>query len=131
MRKSEILRGHGAFRAVTTSGRRIDGTSLRSYSLATPSERPAIAIGVTVYDRTLNAVARNRIKRRLREAVTRERTRLFDAAAGAGVRLEVVLGYRPRGTPGPGNRPPAGLSADVARVIDGIISRIRQQWPQQ
>lgn len=131
MRKSEILRGRGVFRGVTNAGRRSDGKYLRSYTIVTQSAEPSLAIGVTVYDRTLNAVQRNRIKRQLRASVDRERNRLFAAVTGAGVAVHMVLGYRARGSTEKHHTPFVELHADVARVIDGIISRIRQQWPQQ
>jgi ribonuclease P protein component len=129
VRKSETLRGHGAFRAVATGGRRLDGRFIRSYTKVASSTRPGWVVGVTVYDRRLTAVERNLVKRRLREALGRERLRLTDAVRTAGVRVEAVLGYRPQA----GERPVsfADLHTDLARVLDGIISRIRQQWPQQ
>jgi RNase P protein component len=95
------------------------------------SPDPSIIFGLTVYDRRLNAVARNRMKRRMREAFTRERPKLAAAAAATGVSIEAVLGFRPPA--GIGRKPVSSveLHADIARVIEAIISRIRQQWPQQ
>ena len=131
MRKSETLHGHGAFRAVTTAGKRLDGTYVRSYTVAVKSTNPSLAVGVTIYDRTLNAVQRNRIRRRMRASVDLERKRLAETAAAGGVTLHVVLGYRPRKDTRGDQTPFVELHADLSRVIDGIINRIRQQWPQQ
>jgi ribonuclease P protein component len=131
VKKSEILRGHGAFRTVANAGRRLDGKHIRSFTVVTRSPAPSFLVGVTVYDRRLPAVVRNRIRRRMREAFARERSKLADAVTSSGVRVETVLGYRPH--VGAGGRPVSffELHEDIARLIDGIISRIHQQWPQQ
>ena len=99
--------------------------------MVTRSPDPSFLVGMTVYDRRLPAVIRNRIRRRMREAFSRERAKLADAVTSSGIRVETVLGYRPHA--GATNRSVSFLELheDIARLIDGIISRIHQQWPQQ
>jgi len=108
----------------------LDGRYIRSYSLVKSSPDPAVVFGLTIYDRRVNAVGRNRIRRRMREAFTQERTKLASAAAASGVSVEAVLGFRPPAGTSWTTISFAELHADIARVIDAIISRIRQQWPQ-
>lgn len=128
MRKSETLRGRGSFRAVARSGMRVDGIYLRSYALLRSATPPSFAVGVTVYGRGINAVRRNRIKRRLREAIRKERGRILEAVCATGTRLELVLGYR-KGGEEP-IAPFAELHADVIRAMERIFRRM-QQWPRQ
>jgi RNase P protein component len=99
--------------------------------VVTRSADPSFTIGVTVYDRRITAVQRNLIRRRMSEAFTRERRRFAEAVQSSGVRVEAILGYRVRAGAGERSTPFAELHADIAHVLEGIISRIRQQWPQQ
>lgn len=126
MKKAETLRGRGAFRSVAQMGMRVDGTYVRAYVLVTSSSSPSFAVGVTVYGRGFTAVRRNRIKRRLRAAVDRERGRIRETVQAAAVRLELVLGYRSSAdTP---IIPFTDLHEDCVRVLDRTFRRM-QQWP--
>ncbi len=129
MKKSDTLRGHGIFRSVARGGRRLDGKFLRAYARVSRGQKPAWVAGVTVYDRSLTAVERNLVRRRLRAAFDREQTKLAETARASGLRVEVVFGYRPQS----GGRVPrfAELHADLAALLEAMINRIRQQWPQQ
>jgi len=131
VRKSETLRGHGVFRTVTANGKRIDGKIIRSYSVISASPSPSFAIGMSVSGRRLNAVQRNRIRRRMREAFARERSRLAGTVEASGVSLATVFSFRPRNGEALKTAAFSDVHADVSSIIDKIISRIRQQWAQQ
>lgn len=125
VKKAETLRGRGVFRSVARTGMRVDGTYLRAYALVTPSSSPSFVVGVTVYGRGFTAVRRNRIRRRLRAAVDRERGRIRETVQAAAVRLELVLGYRsPAETP---IAPFTDLHEDCVRVLDRTFTRM-QAW---
>jgi ribonuclease P protein component len=87
MRRDMRLRRTSDFDRVRASGRRSANSLLVGYVFARGDSDPT-RIGITVGKRTGNAVVRNRIKRRLREAV-----RLAYPTLALG--LDVVLIARP------------------------------------
>ncbi|MDD3669096.1 MAG: ribonuclease P protein component [Alphaproteobacteria bacterium] len=67
MRTTERLKKRRQFLALTHQGRRIVGTGLVMQYL--PNRLPAARVGFTITKKIGGAVVRNRIRRRLREAV--------------------------------------------------------------
>ncbi len=62
------LKSRGSFRAVQTRGRKFVGRTIVVRAVRTSESRPS-RFGFSVSDRVGNAVVRNTVKRRLREAV--------------------------------------------------------------
>jgi ribonuclease P protein component len=67
--KSARILKHASFQTVYQTGGRHFSPLLTAFYLLTPSDTPAARVGITVSRVIGKAVTRNRIKRRLREAV--------------------------------------------------------------
>lgn len=103
----ERLRNRGEFRAVA-GGKRVSrpGFVLQALESAADPSRPP-RFGFTVTRKTGNAVVRNRIRRRLKEAV-----RLCGAESGQAGTDYVLIGRR------------AALSLDFERLTTDLVSGI-------
>lgn len=89
--KSARILKHSSFQTVYQTGRRHFSPLFTAFFVLSPSSQPAARIGITVGRALGNAVTRNRIKRRTREAV-RKHLAVLNAAVGArGFEAEVVL----------------------------------------
>ena len=67
--KSARILTHASFQTVYQTGGRHFSPLLTAFYVLTPSETPAARVGITVSRAIGKAVTRNRIKRRVREAV--------------------------------------------------------------
>jgi ribonuclease P protein component len=67
--KSARILKHASFQTVYQTGGRHFSPLLTAFYVLTPSETPAARVGITVSRAIGKAVTRNRIKRRVREAV--------------------------------------------------------------
>ena len=67
--KSARILKHASFQSVYQTGGRHFSPLLTAFYVLTPSETPAARVGITVSRAIGKAVTRNRIKRRVREAV--------------------------------------------------------------
>ena len=67
--KSARILKHASFQTVYQTGGRHFSPLLTAFYVLTPSENPAARVGITVSRAIGKAVTRNRIKRRVREAV--------------------------------------------------------------
>jgi ribonuclease P protein component len=93
MKKLYRLRRKSEFRSALQGKRIYSGRGL--IALAVPSTAPESRIGVTVSKQLKSAVDRNRARRRLRELARRSLLGPDSAAAGEGIRYDVVLIARP------------------------------------
>lgn len=76
LQKQEIIRGRGAFSTIMSEGQRIQQTHLRGYLLAVDEKfnrGQQFRIGFAVSRQVKSAVARNRIRRLMREAYRRNK----------------------------------------------------------
>jgi ribonuclease P protein component len=90
-RRSRLLK-HAEFDAVYKRGRRHFSPSMTFfYQVDTMAERKAARIGFTVGRALGGAVERNRMKRRLRDAVRHHRAGLDQRLAERGVAAEIVI----------------------------------------
>lgn len=114
MKKRFRLRRQGAFQRVIHAQRLFAGRTLVAF--ARPAEGGGLRVGVAVSRQLRGAVARNRARRRLREAV---RSRLLgdweDARGGIG--YEVVLIARPPAL----TEPQASLEREVGVVAKRLL----------
>ena len=94
MKKSESLRAGEGFRRTLLEGERIEAKFLRCYYRIVEDEGPPIRVGFAVPSRSFNAVRRNRVKRLLREAVTREKKVVEEALNTAQIRATAVILFR-------------------------------------
>ena len=83
MKKAEILRGGSRFKDTLLQGERIEGKFLKCHYLLSDEIGVPLRVGFAVSSRTFNAVRRNRIKRLLREAVTKVKKVVEDALIAA------------------------------------------------
>ena len=94
VKKTQTLRGSKAYRAVFLSGKRTDGQFVRCYSLWHTGAEVGVSTGVAVLDRSLNAVRRNHVKRRMRDALRNVSGRLEKLAVARNTSLHIVVAYR-------------------------------------
>ncbi|MFN0157776.1 MAG: ribonuclease P protein component [Bacteroidota bacterium] len=88
------LRGSKAFRTVFLSGKRTDGQLVRCYCLWQAGIAAGVSTGVAIVDRSLNAVQRNHVKRRMREALRTVSRRLVQLSTARNTNLHFVVAYR-------------------------------------
>jgi ribonuclease P protein component len=89
--KSARILKHSSFQTVYQTGRRHFSPLFTAFFVLSPSAVPGARIGITVGRVLGNAVTRNRIKRRTREAVRKHLAALNAAVADRGVEAEVVF----------------------------------------
>jgi ribonuclease P protein component len=90
-RRSRLLK-HAEFEAVYKKGRRHFSPSMTFfYQLDPLAERKAARVGFTVSRALGGAVQRNRMKRRLRDAVRHHREELDRKMAERGMAVEIVI----------------------------------------
>lgn len=89
--KSARILKHSSFQTVYQTGRRHFSPLFTAFFVLSPSKEPAARIGITVGRVLGNAVTRNRIKRRTREAVRKHLAALNDAVKERAMQVEVVL----------------------------------------
>jgi ribonuclease P protein component len=89
--KSARILKHASFQTVYKTGARHFSPLLTAFYVLKPSEVPAAHIGITVGRVIGNAVVRNRIKRRVREAVRISLSQFSQALRNRGVEAEVVF----------------------------------------
>jgi ribonuclease P protein component len=94
LEKSEILRGHGAFKEVLTKGRRLRGNHIFCYLLRVSSERKEavpVQAGFAVSRGVKSAVKRNRVRRLMREAYRLNKGKVMKLVVGQGRRFKIVF----------------------------------------
>jgi ribonuclease P protein component len=94
LEKSEILRGHGAFREVLTKGRRLRGNHIFCYLLRVNSERKKAVVvqaGFAVSRSVKSAVKRNRVRRLMREAYRLNKGEVMKLVVGQGRCFKIVF----------------------------------------
>lgn len=94
MSKKETLRGREIFSRLYASGRRADGEFIRCLYLLEEAARGELRAGFAVPRRTCNAVRRNRLRRRMREAFRTERLSLRSAVRIAGCSAFVLFVFK-------------------------------------
>ena len=124
LRKSDILRGRGAFTTVRTLGKRFNGTLLRVYVRTEPSEVPRTVAGFAVSHKLCNAVWRNRLRRLMREAYLREKEILATRSSERGLDLQIVFQYV--GADGISYRSLSlnDVHDDLARLCGWVVKRL-------
>jgi ribonuclease P protein component len=89
--KSARILKHATFQTVYQTGARHFSPLLTAFYVLAPSEMPAARVGITVSRALGKAVTRNRIRRRVREAVRTSLAPLRDTLAQRGLEAEVVF----------------------------------------
>ncbi|MEK7671098.1 MAG: ribonuclease P protein component [Bacteroidota bacterium] len=94
MKKSEILRGRNFFKRIAHTGKRLEGHLLRCTYLVYDEGAASLQVAFKVPSRNLNAVRRNRLRRLMREAMTKERSLLDTPLAKSSVRVGMMMFYK-------------------------------------
>jgi ribonuclease P protein component len=119
--KSVRLLKHADFKRVYENGKRQFSGNLTVFFLLTPAERndgsPGPRVGITVGRALGGAVQRNRIKRRMREAV-RSRVELLERA-----RVDVVINPKKSVLA----VELAALSVEVGRAFEAVTRRLTER----
>jgi ribonuclease P protein component len=89
--KSARLLKHASFQTVYQTGARHFSPLLTAFFLLAPAETPSVRIGITVSRVMGKAVVRNRIRRRVREAVRTSLAPFSEAIKERGLMAEVVF----------------------------------------
>ena len=89
--KSTRLLKHASFQTVYQTGARHFSPLLTAFYLLAPSEAPKVRVGITVSRVIGIAVVRNRIRRRVREAVRTSLAPLSSMVAERGLAADVVF----------------------------------------
>jgi ribonuclease P protein component len=94
VRKSETLRGRGAFDALFAAGLRANAPLIRCLYAFDDTPSGCLHVGFSVPYRSGIAVRRNRLRRLMREAFRREENTLQSALNGAGRSASLLFVYR-------------------------------------
>jgi ribonuclease P protein component len=78
MKKKEVLRGGRRFRNIITFGERFDRDAVRVFCTFYRDGDVAFRVGVAVRHKVGRAVQRSRLKRLMREAISKEQTSLVN-----------------------------------------------------
>lgn len=89
--KSARILKHSSFQTVYQTGGRHFSPLLTAFYVLTPSDAPVARVGITVSRALGNAVARNRIRRRVREAVRPLLTSFTETMAERKLAAEIVF----------------------------------------
>ena len=114
--RDKRLLKHSAFDRVYTTGRRQFSPAMSAFYLLYPAKAVEVRVGFTVGRVIGGAVQRNRIKRRMREAVRRELPQLRSALAARQLGAEIVFNPRRKVL----DMEFAALQQEVMRVFQGI-----------
>ena len=114
--RDDRLRKRREFEECYASGVRVSGRHLQVFLLAATGPAARMRLGVSVPRRVGHAVARNRVRRRLREIFRRNRP-LFGTA-----KVSVVVNARPSAA-----RAPFGeLTEDYASAVARALPRLKR-----
>ncbi|MCZ6775985.1 MAG: ribonuclease P protein component [Ignavibacteria bacterium] len=91
MKKKEVLRGVRRFRNIVMFGERFDGDLVRVFCMFCRNGGVAFRVGVAVRHKVGRAVQRSRLRRLMREAISRERTSLVNILEKAQLHASVVF----------------------------------------
>ena len=109
-RTSRLLK-HAEFDQVYKSGKRHFSSSMTFFYQVHPAERPGARVGFTVSRALGQAVTRNRMKRRMRDAVRHHLAELDQQLAAKQLAAEVVI------------NPKKGLLAAEPKAIAGEVAK--------
>ena len=114
--RDDRLRKRREFEECYASGVRVSGRHLQVFLLAATGPAARTRLGVSVPRRVGHAVARNRVRRRLREIFRRNRP-LFGAAT-----VSVVVNARPSAAQAPFRE----LTEDYASAVARALPRLKR-----
>jgi ribonuclease P protein component len=106
------------------SGRRADGEFIRCVYLLEEAAPGELRAGFAIPRRTCNAVRRNRLRRRMREAFRPERERLRSAVRVAGCSAFVLFVFKGKRDVPVERIPFPPIQRDIANFCSLLVSRL-------
>jgi ribonuclease P protein component len=124
LQKQDIIRGRGAFSTIISQGQHIQQTHLRGYLLSVDAKfnrGRQFRIGFAVSRQVKSAVARNRIRRLMREAYQRRKGTLAEMTRDKGEFFSLVLLYIGNETAGMKKVKLEDLEQDIQKVLEQVF----------
>jgi ribonuclease P protein component len=131
LQKSEILRKRELFKRVALTGKRLNGRLLRCTYLLHDESKAVLQIGFKVpstrkgLSENLKAVRRNRLRRLMREAFSREISMLYSSLAMSSNHMGIIVFFRGCKDVAAERVTLAQVQEDVKMFCESIVSSVR------
>jgi ribonuclease P protein component len=123
LRKREILRGYQSFSTILSKGRSLQAGTVRCYVLVGQGKGRGVKVGFAVSRSIRESVARNRLRRFLREAYRINKQILLKAGIERAHKVELVLMCAPAAETNPKR-----LTYDsIERLVISLLTDVSRQ----